>query len=142
MQQRADDGQGEQHHYEQYQKGGHHKIEGGRHGLAQLLFQFAADDAGNKGRQNAALIAYDGDHSKQIERGNAAGGVSNGVGVGQRTADQHQAQNQAQDWRAAEDPEGRPTYDGGQEREGGAGQHVHKHRESLGHIGRGHTEQA
>ena len=121
MQERPDYQQGKNKHHEEHQERRDHKVENGRHCLAQLLFQLTADHSGYKGRQDTALVSDYGNKAEEHQGSYSAGRVCHGVGVGQGAIHQHQSQDQAEHRRAAEYAESGPAHDRRQESESSAG---------------------
>lgn len=118
MHDRADDEQAEQHGEKEREERRHDEVDDVRHDGLELLLQLRGEDAEHERWEHRALIADDGHlDAEDVHRDGLRRTARDRVGVRQLRRDEHEAEHDADDRRAAEALRRRPADERRQERE-------------------------
>lgn len=99
----------------------------------------ASHDAGDEGRKDRALIAYHRDKAEEVQRRSCL--LPDRISVGQSGIHQHEANNDTDDRVPAEDAEGGPAHQGGEEGKGRIRQNPGEENEICGNGVRSQAEE-
>ncbi len=138
MENGADDEQGQEDSREHSEERREDKVNGIGDFLLQEFFDLASHNTGDEGREDGALIAHHGDKAEEVQRRGRL--LTHLIGVGQGGVHQHQADDDANDRISAENAEGGPAHQGGEEGKGRVRQHLGEEDEVGGNAVRRHAE--